>query len=173
MRFVKKRLCFGHARIRSGFLLDWGLGRLKTKKHDTFEGLNLDSSSSGFQAVQIWGLDFRKFSFRDCLKSCKSPGNQSSLFISHAQCRQQQEQQSISPGIANKLNPDLERPYSGEVNGNSISELSLFWLVGRTANLIKLRWWWCDEDPLSPKASTWADDVHGGPQNKQSHRAWR
>lgn len=36
MRFVKTRLWFGHARIRSGFLLNWGLDKLKTKKHGTW-----------------------------------------------------------------------------------------------------------------------------------------
>lgn len=36
MRFVKTSLWFGHARIRPGFLLNWGLDKLKTKKRDTW-----------------------------------------------------------------------------------------------------------------------------------------
>lgn len=35
MRFVKTRLWFGNARIRSGFLLNRGMDKLKTKKQDT------------------------------------------------------------------------------------------------------------------------------------------
>lgn len=86
--------------------------------------LNPSCSSPSFH---IQGLNFRKFPFREWLfKELQEPQKPESFV--HKPCTECKQQQSLSPRTANKLNPELETPYSGEVKGNSASELGAFWL---------------------------------------------
>lgn len=136
------------------------------------ETLNPTCSSCIFKRFTTEGWISGNFHWgSDSLKSCKSPRNDSSLFTSHAQCRQQQLQQSFSPGTANKLNLELESPCSGEVKGNSISELNVFWLPWKT-RVPTVQSYDDDDDVMRTQGSLRppsARDMHGGLQDQQSH----
>lgn len=89
MRFAKARLWFGHAGLRSVFLLNWSLDKLKAKKHGTwFRGFKSRPFIPYFQEVHIWGLDFRKFSLREWLfKELQEPWKPE--FFVHKPCTAQ------------------------------------------------------------------------------------